>query len=65
MLAAASYYRIGFSIYFAVRAQRVGVPGVFKFHLEPNTIREKVIPITGTVVLRIIWVDIEKAGPIF
>ena len=23
------------------------------------------IPITGTVVLRSIWVDIEKAGPVF
>ena len=38
VLAAASYYMIGFSIYFAVRARRVRVPGGSKFHLEPGTI---------------------------
>ena len=38
MLAAAIYSRIGFSIYFAVRARRVRVPGGSKFHLEPGTI---------------------------
>ena len=35
VLAAASYSRIGFSLYFAVRARRVRVPGGSKFHLEP------------------------------
>ena len=38
VLAADSYSRIGFSIYFAVRARRVRVPGGSKFHLEPGTI---------------------------
>ena len=38
MLAAASYSRMGFSIYFTVRARRVRVPGGSKFHLEPGTI---------------------------
>ena len=38
VLAAASYSRIGFSLYFAVRAQRVRVPGGIKFHLAPGTI---------------------------
>ena len=38
VLAAASYSRIGFSLYFAVRARRVRVPGGSKFHLEPGTI---------------------------
>ena len=39
VLAAASYSRIGFSLYFAVRARRVRVPGGSKFHLEPGTIK--------------------------
>ena len=39
MLAAAIYSRIGFSIYFAVRARRVRVPDGSKFHLEPETIK--------------------------
>ena len=38
-LAAASYSRIGFSLYFAVRARRLRVPGGSKFHLEPGTIQ--------------------------
>ena len=38
VLAAAIYSRIGFSIYFAVRARCVRVPGESKFHLEPGTI---------------------------
>ena len=38
VLAAASYSRIGFSLYFAVHAWRVRVPGGIKFHLEPGTI---------------------------
>ena len=38
MLAAASCSRIGFSIYFAVHAGRVRVPGGSKFHLELGTI---------------------------
>ena len=38
MLAAAIYSRIGFSIYFAVRARRVRFPGGSKFHMEPGTI---------------------------
>ena len=38
VLAAASYSRIGFSLHFAVRARRVRVPGVSKFHLEQGTI---------------------------
>ena len=38
VLAAARYYRIGFSLYFSVRAQRVRVPGGSKSHLEPGTI---------------------------
>ena len=38
VLAAASYYRMGFSLYFAVRAWRVRVPGGSKFRLEPATI---------------------------
>ena len=38
VLAADSYSRIGFSIYFAVHARRVRVPGGSKFHLEPGTI---------------------------
>ena len=33
VLAAASYSRIGFSLYFAVCARRVRVPGGSKFHL--------------------------------
>ena len=38
VLAAASHSSIGFSIYFAVCARRVRVPGGSKFHLEPETI---------------------------
>ena len=38
VLAAASYCRIGFSLYFAVRARRVRVPDGIKLHLEPGTI---------------------------
>ena len=38
VLAAASYSRIGFSIYSSVRAQRMRVPGGSKFHLKPGTI---------------------------
>ena len=38
MLAAASYSRIGFSLYLALRARRVRVPGGSRFHLEPGTI---------------------------
>ena len=38
LLAAASYSRIGFSLYFAVRARRVRVPGRSKFYLAPGTI---------------------------
>ena len=38
VLAAASFSRIGFSVYFAVHARRVRVPGGSKFHLEPGTI---------------------------
>ena len=38
MLAAASYSRKGFSLYFAVRARCVRIPGGSKFHLEPGTI---------------------------
>ena len=38
VLAAAIYSRIGFSLYFAVCARRVRVPGGSKFHLEPGTI---------------------------
>ena len=38
MLTAASYSRIGFSLYFDVRAQCVRFPGGSKFHLEPGTI---------------------------
>ena len=38
VLAAASYSRIGFSIYIAVRAQRVRVPGGSLFKLDPGTI---------------------------
>ena len=34
----ANYSRIGFSLYFAVHARRVRVPGGSKFHLEPGTI---------------------------
>ena len=41
VLVAASYSRIGFSLYFAVRARRVRVPGGSKFHLEPVTIENK------------------------
>ena len=36
MLAAASYSRIGFSLYFAVRARRVRVQGGSKFYLDPG-----------------------------
>ena len=39
VLAAARYYRIGFSLYLAVSARRVRVPGGSKSHLEPGTIR--------------------------
>ena len=39
VLEAARYSRIGFSLYFAVRSQRVRVPGGSKFHLEPGTRR--------------------------
>ena len=38
MLADARYSKIGFSIYFAVRARSVRVPGGSKFHLESRTI---------------------------
>ena len=38
VLAAARYSRIGFSLYFAVRARRARVPGGSKFYLEPGTI---------------------------
>ena len=33
VLAAASYSRIGFSLYFVVCARRVRVPGESKFHM--------------------------------
>ena len=36
VLAGASYYRIGFSHFLAVRARRVRVPGGSVFHLEPE-----------------------------
>ena len=39
VLAAASYSRIGFSLYFSMREWRVRVPGGSKFHLEPVTIQ--------------------------
>ena len=39
VLAAASYSRIGFSLYFAVHARLVRIPGGSKFHLEPGTIK--------------------------
>ena len=38
VLAAASYFRIGFSLRLAVSARRVRVPGGITFHLEPVTI---------------------------
>ena len=38
VLAATSYSRIGFSLYFSVRARRVNVPGGSNFHLEPGAI---------------------------
>ena len=38
VLAASSYFRIGFSLYFNVYARLVRVPGGSKFHLEPGTI---------------------------
>ena len=38
VLAAARYSRIGFSLYFAVHARSVRVPGGSKFHMEPVTI---------------------------
>ena len=38
VLMAASCSRIGFSIYFAIYARRVRVPGGSKFNLEPGTI---------------------------
>ena len=41
VLAAASYYRIGFSPCLAVRVRGVRVPGGSVFHLEPGTIRVK------------------------
>ena len=37
-LAAASYSRIGLSLYIAVHARRVRVPGGSAFHVEPVTI---------------------------
>ena len=37
LLAAASYSRIVFSIYLAVRVRRLRVPGGSKFHLGPGT----------------------------
>ena len=39
VLAAASYSRIGFILYFAVRAWCVRVPGGSKFHLEPGKVK--------------------------
>ena len=38
VLAVASYSRIGFSIYFAVCARSVSIPGGSKFHPKPGTI---------------------------
>ena len=38
VLEATSYSRIGFSLYFAMCARRVRVPGGSKFHLEPGKI---------------------------
>ena len=38
VLATASYYRIGFTLYFSVHARRVRVPDGNKFRLEPVTI---------------------------
>ena len=38
VLAATSYSRIGFSLYFSVRARRVRVTGVSKFQLVTGTI---------------------------
>ena len=38
VLAAASYSRIGLSLYFSVRAWRMRVPGGSKFDLEPGKI---------------------------
>ena len=39
VLAAARYSRIGFSLYLAVCARSVRVPGGSKFHSEPGTIQ--------------------------
>ena len=36
VLAAASFSRIGFSLYFAISARRVRVPSGSEFHLEPE-----------------------------
>ena len=47
VLAAASYSRIGFSLYFAVCARCVRVPDGSKFHLEPGT-RHPCWNLTGT-----------------
>ena len=43
VLAAASYSRIGFSLYFVVRARRVKVLSGSKFHLEPGTIIDSIL----------------------
>ena len=48
VLAAASYSRIYFSIYFSVCAQRVRVTGGSKFHLEPRTIALPILPLKYT-----------------
>ena len=53
VLAAASYSRIGFSLYFAVCARRVRVPGGSKFHLEPGTI----ISLEVQTSFRLFWAD--------
>ena len=49
VLAAASYSRIGFSIYFAVHARRVRVPGGSKFHLEPGSGHDSGFKIIGKI----------------
>ena len=41
VLAAASYSRIGFSPCLAVHVRRVRVPGGSVFHLEPETVMER------------------------
>ena len=62
VLAAASYYRRGFSLYLAVRARRVRVTCGSKVHLEPGTIAVPRYPLAIGGILRNMLLGYDNLG---